>query len=98
MGLTMTIDDKLKETDEPAHPVVVEACEAYFRDKHVLLEHRKHNPQDKWVAYHGGQRVAFGASQRGLFIECLNRGIPRREIFVMAIDSSIERVMEATIS
>jgi hypothetical protein len=94
----MTADEKLAKLDEPPHPVMVEGCDAYFRDKKELLEHRQQNPQHRWVAYHGGKRIDFGSSQRSLFIECVKRGIPRREIFIMAIDPSIERVMDVVIS
>lgn len=93
----MTDEEKLALFDQPPLPIIIEASEAYFRDQAELLAHRAAHPDEKWVAYHGSQRVAIGTSKRELVKECLRRGIPWKQFLVIGIDASIKPVMETTL-
>ena len=94
----MTIEEQMAAFDKKRPlPIIVEGTDAYFRDQQELLAHRTAHPADRWVTYHGSRRIAVGTTQREVFIQALNQGIPRNEILVLAIDPSVQRVMETTL-
>jgi len=93
----MTFEEQMAELDKPPLPIIVEATDAYFRDQQELLAHRAAHPNEKWVAYHGNQRIAFGTSKRELIALCLKQGIPWKQFLVLGIDASIKRIMDVTL-
>ncbi len=67
--------------DFPEVPAgVLRSQEAYWRELPQLLPMKSRKRQ--WVAYHGDERVAFGASQAELDQECFRRGLKEDEIYV----------------
>jgi hypothetical protein len=53
---------------------------AFLRDLPQLLEKKK--LYRRWVAYHGEQRLFFGASQAGLYRKCQRAGLAAGECYV----------------
>jgi hypothetical protein len=96
MEQIMTFEEQMAELDKPPLPIIIEATDAYFRDQQELLAHRAAHPGERWVAYHGNQRVGIGTSKRELICECLKRGIPKKQLLVLGIDPTIKRFMEST--
>ncbi len=90
----MTFEEQMAELDKPPLPIIIEATDAYFRDQQELLAHRATHPGERWVTYHVNQRIAIGTSKRELISACLKRGIPKKQILVLGIDSSIKRIMD----
>ncbi len=93
----MTLEEQMADFDKKRPlPIIIEGADAYFRDQEQLLEHRAAHPEDRWAAYHGSRRIGVGTSKREVFIQCLNQGIAREEILVLAIDPCVQRHKEST--
>lgn len=71
--------------DAPPH--ARDAAAAYFTELDELLAHLATHPTERWVAYRGSQRVAFGTDHRGLERECLEK-FPDGLFRVYAIDAT----------
>ncbi|MCY2987755.1 MAG: hypothetical protein NTY19_07815 [Planctomycetota bacterium] len=61
-------------------PGIRRSQEAFRRDLPKLLDDRK--LRDKWVLYHGQQRLAAAATQRELIRECLRHKLKEDEYYV----------------
>ena len=75
--------------DQPVHPMVAAARARFLADFPELLAHRHAHPAEKWVAYHGARRLAFGTSKIALVRECLGRGLAPGEFLVLGIDPAV---------
>ncbi len=58
------------EPNPDAEPHAFEAAVAYINDFDELVAHLATHPEERWVAYRGGQRVGFGADHLALLNEC----------------------------
>ena len=81
--------DVLDITTEPVHPKIVAAREAYRNEFGSLLAHRRANPMEKWVAYHGEFRIGIGTSKLQLVRECQKRGLHLAECLIVGIDQAV---------
>jgi hypothetical protein len=70
-------------------PLILEAQEAFRRDLPQLLKERP----GQWVAYSGEQRIGFGATQLGLYQECLRRGFKEDEFLVRSIEPEVYEIV-----
>lgn len=66
------------------HPMIQRGQEAFRREQLELLG----NHCRDWVAYHGDRRLGFSRWKTKLLLEWMIRGIPRREIFVVRVDTT----------
>jgi hypothetical protein len=64
----------------PVPPAAQRSRAAFLRDLPKLLSDKRKNR--KWVAYHGDECIALGASQRELLGKCLERGLREEECYV----------------
>jgi hypothetical protein len=72
--------------DPPWDPSATElgkaAVRAFRRDIRALLQERP----GQWVAYYGDQPIAFAATDRELYRECLRRGLPESDFIIRPIE------------
>jgi hypothetical protein len=61
-------------------PAAQRSKAAFLRDLPKLLSDKRKNR--KWVAYHGDECIALGATQRELLRKCLERGLREEECYV----------------
>ena len=59
-------------------PMIQKSIDAFRRDLPELL---KTHP-DRWVAYHGDERVGFGRTETELYRRCFARGLTRDDFIV----------------
>jgi hypothetical protein len=64
-------------------PLVKQSLEAFRRDLPELLKNRK--LFQKWVAYHGNERIGFDKLPERLYAECYRRGLKDNEFVVRYI-------------
>lgn len=64
-------------------PGIRRSQEAFWRELPVLLRSRN---KGRWVAFHGDERVGFGASQAELYRACFRRGFRSNEVFVGRVE------------
>ena len=69
------------EIQERKQAFIEQAYLAFERDAPSLCP--EHCGQ--WVAYHGAERIGFGATRAELWQECLRRGLPEGEFWVFDI-------------
>ena len=56
--------------DPTAEPHAFEAATAYIAEFDELVARLTEHPDERWVAYRGGQRVGFGTDDLALLNEC----------------------------
>lgn len=61
-------------------PLMPRSQRAFWHDLAELLPLKSR--KRRWVAYHGGERMGFGRTDRELCQECLRRGLQRGEFYV----------------
>jgi hypothetical protein len=70
-------------------PFILWAEDTFRRDLPKLLEERP----GQWVAYHGQQRIGFGATKQQLYQECVNRGLPPEQFHILCVEPEIGELM-----
>jgi hypothetical protein len=64
----------------PMPPAAQRSRAAFLRDlPRLLADNQKHR---RWVAYHEGECIAWGPSQRGLIRECVQRGLREEDCYI----------------
>jgi hypothetical protein len=66
-------------------PLVFRSQQAFWRDLPELLKERRNH--GKWVAYHGGERVALARSDVEAYQECFRRGLRHEEFYVGRVEA-----------
>lgn len=74
--------------NQPTPDYVVEAAAAFHAELDELLEHVKAHPEERWVAYRGGQRVKIGTNDLALYRE-LAALYPDKRYCVYGIDGPL---------
>ena len=89
----MTNDSSASEAldvlSRPAPAIILAARAQYLADFPELMAHRTAHPAEKWVAYHGGERLGIGASKKDLIRHGVARGLDPRELLVVGIDPAV---------
>jgi hypothetical protein len=65
-------------------PQMLRSQQAFWRDLPELLKSRRN--RDKWVAYHGDERVGIDKSRTELYQRCFGRGLRPGEFYVGKIE------------
>jgi hypothetical protein len=65
-------------------PLMLRSQQAFWRDLPELL--KKWRYRDKWVAYHGDERIAIAKSGTELVQLCLARGLQRGDFYLGKIE------------
>jgi hypothetical protein len=71
-------------------PLVLRSQQAFWQDLPELLKNQRNH--GKWVAYHGGERVAFGRSDVEAYQECFRRGLKHEEFYVGRVEADPDGV------
>src|SRR4051812_2775854 len=77
------------DLDQPVPELVAAAREQYLTDFVELLAHRTAHPTERWVAYHGRERIGYGTSKTELVQACRGRGLALGEFLVLGIDPAV---------
>jgi hypothetical protein len=64
-------------------PGILRSQQAFWRDLPQLLKNKRN--VDKWVCYHGDERIGIAASDEPLIRECLRRGLPNDQYDLLII-------------
>jgi hypothetical protein len=78
---------------EKMAPKILQARQAFRRDLPELL---RDHPR-RWVAYHGDQRIAVGATKTALYQDCLRRGLQRDQFLVLLVEPEMPDEIEVPI-
>ena len=65
-------------------PGIRRSQEAFWRDLPELLRNKKNH--DKWICYHGDERIGIAKTQEELFREVRRRNLSRREFDLFIIE------------
>jgi len=68
------------QRDSQIPPLMLRSQQAFWQDLPELLKNQQNH--GKWVAYHGGERVAFSRSDVEAYQECFRRGLKHEEFYV----------------
>jgi hypothetical protein len=76
--------------DPEIPPLMLRSQQAFWQDLPDLLNDQLNH--GKWVAYHGGERVAFGRSDVEAYQECVRRGLKHEEFYVGRLEADPDGV------
>jgi hypothetical protein len=76
--------------DPEIPPLMLHSQQAFWHDLPQLLKDKRNH--GKWVAYHGGERVAFVRSDVEAYQECFRRGLKRGEFYVGKLEADPDGV------
>jgi hypothetical protein len=79
-----------EQPDPEIPPLMLRSQQAFWQDLPELLKDQRNH--GKWVAYHGGERVAFGRSDVEAYQECFHRGLKRGEFYVGRLEADPDGV------
>ena len=79
-----------ERADPEIPPLMLRSQQAFWRDLPELLKDKRNH--GKWVAYHGGERVAFGQSDVEAYQECFRRGLKHEEFYVGRLEADPDGV------
>jgi len=86
--LQALLDQPSLSTSAESHgrigPMMLRSQKAFWRELAELLKLRSKKRQ--WVAYHGDDRLAFGATQAEVYQEGLRHGLERGDFYVGKIE------------
>ena len=74
-----------EQPDPEIPPLMLRSQQAFWQDLPQLLKDERNH--GKWVAYHGGERVAFVRSDVEAYQECFRRGLKRGEFYVGKLEA-----------
>ncbi len=79
-----------EQPDPEIPPLMLRSQQAFWQDLPELLKDERNH--GKWVAYHGGERVAVRQSDVEAYQECFRRGLKHEEFYVGRLEADPDGV------
>jgi len=74
-----------EQPDPEIPPLVVSSQQEFWQNLPELLKEKRNH--GKWVAYHGGERVALERSDVEAYQACFRRGLKRGEFYLTKLEA-----------
>ncbi len=88
--LAPVLERPAEQPDLEIPRLILRSQQAFWQDLPELLKDQRNH--GKWVAYHGGERVALSRSDVEAYQECFRRGLKHEEFYVGRVEADPDGV------